>query len=322
MGYKLKKTQRDVYFGVQEFTKRYTDESDCEKELLEIKYPNGYCCKKCGNDKYYRLKGKNFKRSRLIQCTVCKKQESITTGTIFHGSKLPLLKWFWAFFFVSQTKKGISASLLSKQLKVAYSTALLMLYKIRRDMEENAIKYKIGGPGKIVLADEIEIGGFGSQKQAVLILLEKEKNKIGRVRFAPIPDKTTETIEKNLVPQIEKGTTLHVDGRKAYFSIKNRNYNPISDIVMIAHREEYHSHEFVKDLNKIVGNLKTWYRGIHCQFAPKNTQYYLNEFAYRFNRRRSEVNIFDRFLKRAITRSKIMKMSRLRDHDHYLPLAA
>lgn len=322
MSYKLKKRQRDAYFGVQEFTKRFRNEADCENELFDIKYSDGYSCKKCANDKYYRLRGKGFKRSRLIQCTICKAQESLTGGTIFHGSKLPLLKWFWAIFFVSQTKKGISANLLSKQLKVAYSTALLMLYKIRREMEENAIEYKIGGPGKVVQADEIEIGGVGSQKQSVLILLEKEKNKIGRVRFAPIPDKTTETIERYLIPQIEKDTILHVDGRKAYFSIKNRNYDRISELVQVAHWEENYSHEFLKELNKIVSNLKTWYRGIHCQFAHKNTAYYLNEFAYRFNRRRSEVNIFDRLLKRAITRSQNMKMRILRNHEHYLPLAA
>src|SRR3989304_8886822 len=112
MGFKLKKSIRDSYFGIGEFAHTYPDEDSCEKRLMRLKYPNGFICKACGHSRFYRLKGSSFKRNRLLQCAACKKQHSLTANTVFHGSKLPLSKWFTALFLVTQTKKGISGCLL------------------------------------------------------------------------------------------------------------------------------------------------------------------------------------------------------------------
>lgn len=311
------------YFNVIDFTKKFHDEKTCENYLISKKYPEGFICKKCQCRKYYRINGKRFKRNRILQCADCGKQESITANTIFHGSKLPLLKWFWAFYFISQTKKGISGCRLSRRINVSESTALLILYKIRKEMEENVIEYQIGGPDNFVETDEIEIGGKGKKKQKILVLLEKNKinGKIGRIRFAPITDKSLKSIELNLIPMIKVGTTLHVDGNKVYSSLAIRYFRRLT-INQIAHWEENYSHEFLNDLNTIVSNFKAWYKGTHHQFAFKNTAYYLNEFAYRFNRRRSEKNIFDRLLTRSIQRPKILKSSQLYVKKQYLPLAS
>ena len=222
-------------------------------------------------------------------------------------------------------KKGISALLLSKHINVAHSTALMMLHKIRRSMEEDMVNYKLGGEDKIVEADEIEIGGKNSKKQDVLVLLEKQKSvtkeELGRIRFVLLPDKQTKSIELALIPLIEKGTTIRVDGKKAYTKLAQRYFNRIG-LDQVAHWEENYQHEHLKDLNMIVGNLKTWYRGIHHSFSIRNTAYYLNEFAYRFNRRRSEINIFDRLLDRCVKRPKILVFSLYKNESQYSPLAA
>jgi hypothetical protein len=310
------------YFGVRQFTKTFPDEESCENRLFELKYPDGFICQKCKHNQYYRLKGSGFKRKRLLQCRYCKKQISLTAETVFEGTKVSLYQWFWAIFLVTQTKKGISGWQLSKQIGVSEATARLILYKLRREMEEDTITYQIGGPDKIIEMDEFEIGGVNNIKQNSLILLEKsKKGRLGRVRFAPMADETTKTLELNALPQIAVGSRLHTDGKKTYKKLAERYFKRIS-LEQVAHWEENHSHEFLNDLNTIVGNLKNWYRGTHHSFALKNSAYYMNEFAYRFNRRRSETDIFNRLLVRSITRAKKLKRRVLFSESQYLPLAA
>ena len=96
------------YFGVREFVKRFPTEESCEAKLFSLKYPNGFICQKCQHDKFYQLHGQKLKRKRLLQCRSCKKQTSITAGTVFEGTKISLYQWFWAIFLMTQTKKGIS----------------------------------------------------------------------------------------------------------------------------------------------------------------------------------------------------------------------
>ena len=310
------------YFTVLDFTKKFPDEDACEKHLISIKYPEGFICK-CGCIKYYKLRGNRFKRRRILQCQSCKRQCSITANTVFSNSKVSLLKWFWAFYYVSQSKKGISGRQLSKNIGVSESTARLMLYKIRKEMEEDAITYQIGGPGKVVEADEFDVGGHNSEKQKSLILLEKDKKsgKLGRVRFAPMPDKSFKSLELNVVPMVAAGTTLHTDGNKTYVRLTIRYFRRLK-LIQVANWEENNSHEFLNDLNTITGLFKTWYRGVFHHFSHKNIAYYFNEFCYRFNRRRSEGDIFNHLLNRSIVRSKNLKQKEFRSPEPYLPLAA
>ncbi|MDH4201257.1 MAG: IS1595 family transposase [Spirochaetia bacterium] len=310
------------YFGIREFIKAFPDEKACEKRVLELKYPNGFYCSFCHHTTFYRLNGPGFKRSRLLQCQKCKKQVSLTANTVFHGTKVSLHQWFLAIFFVTQTKKGISGWQLSKQIGVCEATARLMLYKLRREMEEKSIEYQIGGLDKIIEMDEFEVGGVNAPKQNSLILLEKQRNgRLGRVRFAVLKDETVKSLELLAIPQIAAGSTIHSDGKKTYKKIVEKYLHRL-EIKQVAHWEESHSHAFLNDLNTIVGNFKTWYRGIHHSFALRNTAYYMNEFAYRFNRRRSEINIFERLLNRSITRARILKRSVLFSEPQYQPLAA
>jgi len=300
-----------------EFSKNFSSEEDCGEYLLSIKYPEGFKCPKCFHKEYYRLKNN---RSRVLQCKKCKKQESLTANTIFHGTRTSLLKWFWAFYFVSQHKKGISSVQLGKDIGVCDMTAWLMLMKIRKSMQENVVKYQIGGPDQEVQAYEIDIGGIGSEKQKILTLLEIDTNgKIARVRFSPLKDKSSNTIELTLLPMVKKGTCIKTDGNPAYnFLEKSMNLS----LIKVAHWEENHEHIHLKELNMIVGNLKNWYRGIFSHFESKNISYYLNEFAYRFNRRRSESNIFDRLLTRSIVRCQSVTYRELISNKEYYPMAA
>ena len=226
---KVIKKIRDNYYGPFEFFKDFPNEETCEKFLMELKYPNGYSCKSCGNTKFYKLRGKP-KRARILECSGCKKQD-------------------------------------------------------------------------------------------VLVLLEKNPNgKKGRLRLMPIENKQANTIEKALIPLLKKGTTLKVDGNKTYAKLTNRYFTRISRLDQVTHWEENHEHKHLKDLNMIVGNLKRWYRGIHHSFSLKNTGYYCNEFCYRFNRRRSEVNILFRLIKRSVTRPKMLSYRQFSNEKEYMPI--
>ena len=207
------------YLTIIKFSGRFPDEQSCEVHLFNLKYPNGYKCSHCGSEKFYRLRGKMSKRNRIIQCSCCKKQESITANTIFHGTRTNLLKWFYAFFYMAQNKKGVSAYGLAKLIGVNKTTSWLMMSKIRKSMEEKAELYQIGGAGSIIEADEIDLGGKGSDKQKVLMLLEKKDSIIARIRFAPIPDKTGKSIRKHLYSMVADGSEIHTDGNSAYTKI-------------------------------------------------------------------------------------------------------
>ena len=313
----IRKKVRQNYYGIQKFLNDFSTDEKCEEFLFKIKYPNGYQCSNCGHRKFYKMKNKQTKRARILQCAnkVCRNQESITANTVFHGTRTPLSKWFYAFFKMSQGKKGISALQLSKEINIDYSTTLLMMTKIRKEMEENLVKYQIGGCKSSVQVDEIFIGGVGREKQLALILLEQnEDGKLGRVRMVPIERKDYQTIERILVPIVKEGTTIFCDKNAVYVKLA-KEYAKKFNIHPLAHWEENHSHEYLKDLNIVVSNLKRWYRGIHHSFQLKNTGYYLNEFCYRFNRRRIEFNIFQRLLTRSIIRPKKLHARQLSPYD-------
>ena len=222
---------------------------------------------------------------------------------------------------MSQSKKGKSANQISKEIHKDETTVLLMMSKIRKSMEEDMVSNQIGGENCIIEADEIDIGGKKRKKQPVLALLEKNPdNKKGRLRLVPIKDKKTDTIEKVLIPLIKRGSILHTDGNPIYSALA-RKYPQYFQLKAVNHWEENFRHEFLKDINMLIGNLKRWYRGIHHAFSLKNTGFYCNEFTYRFNRRRSETNILFRLIARSVKRPKILNYKQFSDRSEYLPLA-
>ena len=106
MSYKPTKEVRDQYFTYKKFFKRFPDETACEKHLMQLKYSKGFECERCNNTKFYKLKGKQLKRRHIIQCSSCKKQESITKGTLFmHSKSLFGRLVFCIFCYVSNKKR-------------------------------------------------------------------------------------------------------------------------------------------------------------------------------------------------------------------------
>jgi len=121
-----------------EFQKNYCSEEKCRERLFKVKWADGFVCPRCGNTTYYFHGTRN-----LYQCKKCKYQASVTSGTIMHKTRTPLVIWFWIIYLLSSDKQGISALELSKKLELRYATVWSILHKIRKAMKERDSKYKL-----------------------------------------------------------------------------------------------------------------------------------------------------------------------------------
>lgn len=147
--------------------KRFTDEKAARKHLEAIRWPDGPICPHCGViDNANRIKGKGA-RPGLWFCADCRKQFTVTVGTVFERSKIPLNKWLLAVHLMSASKKGISAHQMHRMLGVTYKSAWFMAHRIREALRPGDDIEPMGGPGKIVEADETIIGGKERKKSRV-----------------------------------------------------------------------------------------------------------------------------------------------------------
>jgi hypothetical protein len=112
-----------------EFHNRYSSERACLDALEKMRWPNGFICPNCEHDLGYRLSSK-----RLIQCAVCRHQTSVTSGTLFHKTRVPLQNWFWIIYAIAHDKGGASAMRLSQQLNMHYATVWNIVQKIKHAM--------------------------------------------------------------------------------------------------------------------------------------------------------------------------------------------
>jgi transposase-like protein len=114
---------------ILDFQKRFETDAACREHLFKIRWPEGITCPRCGGKDFYTITKRN-----VYECKACRRQVSLTAGTIMRGSHTPLHKWFWAVYLAAQDKRGISALFLKRELHIAYQTAWTMLHKIRTAM--------------------------------------------------------------------------------------------------------------------------------------------------------------------------------------------
>ena len=214
----------------------YQDADKAREHLEAIHWPHGPICPHCGNvdpDRITKLQGKST-RPGVYKCKECRKPFSVTVGTVFERSKIPLNKWVLAAHLMAASKKGMSAHQLHRMLGVTYKTAWFMAHRIREAMKEDVgTSGPIGGEGKIVEADETYIGkretpcklargriptytksgkSGGAQKRIVVGLVERG----GKVRTFHLNDATKETVRDVLVRNADRASRLHTDESRLY----------------------------------------------------------------------------------------------------------
>ena len=137
--------------SLNEFLSLYGTEQQCFDALYQSRWPHGFVCPNCGHDRHCQLT-----THKLQQCYRCNRQTSITAGTIFEATKLPLTVWFQGIYFMTQDKKGCSAMKLHRQLGISYNAAWRMRHKLMQVMMERDREHPLGG---WVQLDDAYLGG-------------------------------------------------------------------------------------------------------------------------------------------------------------------
>jgi len=272
----------------------FPDEEACWKALWEARWPEGFTCPRCGGQRSAWIATR-----RLAQCSACRYQASVTAGTVFHRTRVPLRTWFWAIFFLGRHKKGISALQLQRDTGLgSYETAWTLLHKLRSALRPRP--HHLRGD---VEADEAYIGGHrpgwagrGVGKTGVAVAVESRGDNAGAARLAVIRHASTEELTGFVRGAIE-GTkaTLYTDAWRAYAALSRQG---------VAHHPQLQGRgaQAVKILpwaHTVISNLKTWLRGTFHGVSPKHLQRYLDEFVYRFDRRWREPELSTFVLRRA-----------------------
>ncbi len=275
-----------------EFNERFQNEQDCMQYLLDLKWSKGFHCSRCNCKQEARSKTWYYKR-----CKSCNYDESVTSGTLFHKVKFPLLKAFHILFRLSINKKGCSSVQLAKEFGINQKSAWLFRQKVQIAMKSSGnTKLK-----KKVHVDEFTIGGpesgapgrSDSSKNKIMIAVEirgnKKKPKIGLGYSQCINDYSAKSFRSFFNSTISDLAEVETDGFSTYKALKDQ-YNI----------QQYYSDKGIRfpQIHAVIMNLKSWLRGIHHKCKYGYMQRYLDEFIFRFNRRSSQKSIFDGLINR------------------------
>ena len=284
---------------MSEFQRQFTTEEACQEYLAACRWPEGFACPRCGHTRAYRMK-----KQRRWQCAACRYQVSLTAATILHNTKTPLTVWFWAAYLTVTDKRGMSALLLQRQLGLRrYETAWMLLHKLRRAMV-NAAREPLHGDIEI---DDTWIGGpqaglrgsrqlRGRRAALVLVAVEKRRATSGRVRMAVIPDFKATTLLTFIKQHVAQGSTIHTDGLKQFTGLPAAGYRHVAGTQPLASELRKGRQSVVPLADRAIGNLQQWLVGTHHGVSRAQLQVYLDEFAFRHNRRRTPTAAFQTLL--------------------------
>jgi transposase-like protein len=283
--------------SLREFQGRFPDEASCWRYLIACRWPDGYRCPHCGEDAAFELQ-----RRRLWQCKACDHQTSVTAGTVLHRTRTPLREWFWAAYLVATHTPGLSALQLQRQLALRrYETAWTMLHKLRRAMVR---------PARESLREQVEVdetyvgnqeglrGGRELGERALVVgAVEIRGRAWGRIRLQVVPNASAHSLCGFVTSNVETGTLVLSDGWQGYAPLSSLGYRHRPATQGRGQRAVI----ILPRIHQVFGNLKTWLRGTHHGVEPKHLQMYLNEFVFRFNRRRTPMAAFQSLLGLAST---------------------
>ena len=246
----------------------------------------------------------------MYQCRACLHFNSPTAGTIFHKTRTSLQRWFLAIFLIASDKRGYSALLLSKQIGVNYATAWAMLQRIRHAMAKRDAQYQLS---ESVEMDELFIGaptegrkrGRGTDKTPVLVAVSFIKGKrgteyIGFARLQAVAQVDTATVVQFAKTAIKTGSMVRTDGLSVYPALEKHGF--VHDPRVIKERR---AHTILPHVHTFISNLRAFVMGTYHGLGEKHLQQYLDEFCYRFNRRRNHDELFDRLLRACLEKEEM-----------------
>ena len=285
----------------REFERWFSSENACHEYVAKLRWPDGFTCPGCGEkpDKPSLMGRGHF------LCRKCKRQTSVTAGTLFHGSREPLRTWFLAIWFVTSRNHGVSALELKRILGLgSYNTAWNWLHKLRHAMVR---------PEKDQLSGEIEVGetylgGIGTKavgrdvkpSTIIAIAAEVRGRGMGRIRLGKIPDLSATSLQGFIKDNLQRGSELKTTDWPGYNGLEVIGYQHRR--INVANSEDP-AYLFMPRLHKVASLLDRWWLGIHqSAIRPSHLDYYLDEFTFRFNRRTSKAGglLFYRLMEQAV----------------------
>ena len=266
---------------LMEMERRFSSDEACRQYLFERRWPEGFVCPRCGGKKAWQM-GRG-----LWLCGSCRLQVSVTSGTVFQDSHLSLTTWFRAMWHITSQKNGVSALGLQRVLGLgSYKTAWAVLHKLRRAMVR---------PGRDRLRGTVEVdetywggqeegvtGRLTEDKALIVVAAEEDGKGIGRIRLRRIPDLTRASLHGFITEFVEPGSTVRTDGLNAYRELAGY----VHDRQVQRHQPE--GEYLMPRVHRVVSLLKRWLLGTHQgTIGREQLDYYLDEFTFRFNCRKS-----------------------------------
>jgi transposase-like protein len=269
-----------------ELQQQFGSEEACAVYLAQLRWPDGFVCPCCTSRRAWSLKTK----PETFECAECGRQTSVTAGTILHGSKLPLTVWFLAAFWMATHTNGLSARQLQSVLGLgSYRTAWMLAAKLRRAMVAPERQPLAG----LVEVDETSVplrtkddppaGGRGRSHEGKMLIagaIEVNDGKPGRLRLTVIEDYSADTLHAVIAQAVAAGSTTKTDGWAGYPGAPHVTHDPHVVGAMAAH-------VVLPWIHTVFANLKTWAKGVFHGLREPHLQTYLDEFVFRFNRRRT-----------------------------------
>ena len=284
---------------LMEMERRFSSEEACREYLWALRYPEGFVCSRCQGEAYWASS-----RGRRV-CAACGYQTTVTAGTIFERTRMPLALWFRAIWWVTSQKNGASALGLQRILGLgSYETAWTWLHKLRRAMVRPD-RDRLSGCIEI---DETYLGGLEkgvrgretTNKALIVVAAEENGKGVGRIRMRRVTDASAASLHPFVIDSVESGSVVHTDGWDGYSGLARRGYQ---HKVTVLRNKQQSASELLPRVHRVASLLKRWLMGTHQgAVSHEHLDYYLDEFTFRFNRRtsRHRGKLFYRLLQQAM----------------------
>jgi transposase-like protein len=288
-----------------EFEQQFSTEEACLSYVARLRWPDGFLCPRCQHNKYW------FTNRKLYHCAACDHETSITAGTIFQDTRKPLQLWFRVIWHVISQKNGVSAKGLQRVLGFnRYETIWVWLHKLRSAMVRPG-RDRLSG---IVEVDETYIGGErkgkrgrgAAGKSLVVIAVEDKGNHIGRIRLKRVPNASSDSLIGAVKDSIEPGSVVRTDGWSGYRPLTTEGFDHV-----VMRKSEDVGENLLPLVNREAALLKRWLLGTHQgAVRPSHLDYYLDEYTFRFNRRKSNYRgkLFYRLVQQAVVVDPLTKI--------------
>jgi transposase-like protein len=268
----------------------FQDEAAAREHLEQMRWPNGPVCPHCESTEAYKLTAKPGSktpvRKGVYKCKACREQFTVTIGTIFEDSKIPLNKWLLAIHLLSASKKGMSAHQLHRMLGTTYKSAWFMAHRIRYAMSQPPYLEKLNG---VVEADETYVGGVQkggrgrvvtNKKRPVFSIVKRD----GDVRSFHVANVTADTLGDIIKKNVEKSAHICTDDFRSYDRLGVR----FAEHGTVQHSKGEYVRGYVhtNTVEGFFGLLKRGLNGVYHKVSQEHLHRYLSEFDFRYNNRK------------------------------------